>query len=153
MQLKKIGVKMRMTGKMTNAVKKMINAITLQQTNAITLQQLFNTQLMTQDKLIHKGVYDRYKDEHTVTVPADDVGLASYHIQHLLSEIGEVLDADKRWKSYRNNKYDKNAKLEELADCFVVLMNIAMFSGFDGNDLANAIQQKLGVVSDRIETL
>ena len=44
---------------MTNAVKKMINAITSQQTNAITLQQLFNTQLMTQDKLIHKGVYDR----------------------------------------------------------------------------------------------
>lgn len=153
MQLKKIGVKMRMTGKMTNAVKKMINAITSQQTNAITLQQLFNTQLMTQDKLIHKGVYDRYKDEHTVTVPADDVGLASYHIQQLMSEIGEVLDADKRWKSHRNNKYDKNAKLEELADCFVVLMNIAMFSGFDGNDLANAIQQKLGVVSDRIETL
>ena len=47
--------------------------------NAITLQQLFSTQLITQDKLIHKGVYDRYKDEHTVTVPVDDVGLASYH--------------------------------------------------------------------------
>ena len=109
-------------------------------TNAITLQQLFNTQLITQDKLIHKGVYDRYKDEHTVTVPVDDVGLASYHVQQLMSEIGEVLDADKRWKSHRNDKYDKNAKLEELADCFVVLMNIAMFSGFDGDDLANAIQ-------------
>ena len=97
-------------------------------TNAITLQQLFNTQLITQDKLIHKGVYDRYKDEHTVAVPVDDVGLASYHVQQLMSEIGEVLDADKRWKSHRNDKYDKNAKLEELADCFVVLMNIAMFS-------------------------
>lgn len=122
-------------------------------TNAVTLQQLFNTQLITQDKLIQKGVYNRYKDEHTVTVPADDVGLASYHVQQLMSEIGEVLDADKRWKSHRNDKYDKNAKLEELADCFVVLMNIVMFSGFDGNDLANAIQQKLGVVSDRLETL
>jgi hypothetical protein len=108
-------------------------------TNTITLQQLFNTQLITQDKLIHKGVYDRYKDEHTVTVPVDDVGL--------------VLGADKRWKSHRNDKYDKNAKLEELADCFVVLMNIAMFSGFDGDDLANAIQQKLGVVSDRLGEL
>lgn len=122
-------------------------------TNAITLQQLFNTQLVTQDKLISKGVYDRYKDEHTVAVPADDIGLASYHVQQLMSEIGEVLDADKRWKSHRNDKYDKNAKLEELADCFVVLMNIAMFSGFDGDDLTNAIQQKLGVVSDRLETL
>lgn len=122
-------------------------------TNAVTLQQLFNTQLVTQDKLISKGVYDRYKDEYTVTVPVDDVGLASYHIQQLMSEIGEVLDADKRWKSHRNDKCDKQAKLEELADCFVVLMNVAMFSGFDGNDLAKAVEQKLGVVSDRLGEL
>ncbi len=122
-------------------------------TNAVTLQQLFNTQLVTQNKLISKGVYDRYKDEHTVTVPVDDVGLASYHIQQLMSEIGEVLDADKRWKSHRNDKCDKQAKLEELADCFVVLMNVAMFSGFDGNDLAKAVEQKLGVVSDRLGEL
>ena len=122
-------------------------------TNATTLQQLFNTQLVTQDKLIQKGVYDRYKDKLTATVPVDDVGLASYHVQQCRSEIGEVLDADKRWKSHRNDKFDKNAKLEELADCFVVLMNIAMFSGFDGDDLANAIQQKLGVVSDRLGDL
>ena len=122
-------------------------------TNATTLQQLFNTQLVTQDKLIQKGVYDRYKDKLTATVPVDDVGLASYHVQQLMSEIGVVLDADTRWKSHRNDKFDKNAKLEELADCFVVLMNIAMFSGFDGDDLANAIQQKLGVVSDRLGDL
>lgn len=121
--------------------------------NATTLQQLFNTQLMTQNKLIQKGVYDRHKDEHTITAPVDDVGLVSYHVQQLMSEIGEVLDADKRWKSHRNDKYDKNAKLEELADCFVVLMNIAMFSGFDGDDMTDAIQKKLRVVSDRIETL
>ena len=120
-------------------------------TNAITLQQLFNTQLITQDKLIHKGVYDRYKDEHTVTVPVDDIGLVSYHVQQLMSEIGEVLDADKRWKSYRNDKYDKDGKLEELADCFIVLMNMVMFSGFDGNDLEEAIEKKLKKVSDRFE--
>lgn len=121
--------------------------------NATTLQQLFNNQLMTQNKLIQKGVYDMYKNEHTTTVPVDDVGLSSYHVQQLMSEIGEVLDADKRWKSHRNDKYDKNAKLEELADCFVVLMNIVMFSGFDCDDMTDAIQKKLRVVSDRIETL
>lgn len=122
-------------------------------TNAITLQQLFNTQLVTQDKLIRKGVYDRFKDEHTVTVPVDDVGLASYHIQQLMSEIGEVLGADKRWKSHRNDKYDKEEKLEEIADCFVVLMNVAMFSGFSGEDLASAIEEKLNVVSDRLGSI
>ena len=121
-------------------------------TNAITLQQLFNTQLITQDKLIHKGVYDRYKDEHTVTVPVDDVGLASYHVQQLMSEIGEVLDADKRWKNFRNQKYNENAKLEEIADCFIVLMNVALFSGFDGNDVERAIKDKLDIVANRIDT-
>lgn len=119
-------------------------------TNEITLQQLFRTQLVTQDKLIHKGVYDRFKDEHTVTVPVDDIGLASYHVQQLVSEIGEVLGADKRWKSHRNDKYDKQEKLEEIADCFIVLMNVAMFSGYDENDLAKAIEEKLGTVSDRL---
>jgi len=126
---------------------------TTKTTNEITLQQLFNTQLAIQNKLIHKGAYDRYKNEHTVTTPADDVGLASYHIQQLMSEIGEVLAADKRWKSHRNDKYDKNAKLEELADCFIVLMNVVMFSGFDGNDLANTIQKKLDIVFERLKTL
>lgn len=118
--------------------------------NLITLQQLFDLQVETQNKLILKGVYDRYKDEQTEQVPVDDVGLASYHIQQLMSEIGEVLDADKRWKTHRNEKYDKSAKLEELADCFVVLMNVAMFSGFDGDELANAVKDKLGIVSDRL---
>jgi len=122
-------------------------------TNATTLQQLFYMQLTTQDKLIHKGAYDRFKDEHTITVPVDDVGLASYHIQQLMSEIGEVLSADKRWKSHRNDKYDKDEKLDEIADCFIVLMNVAMFSGFEGDDLTKAVKEKLNVVSDRLGSL
>ena len=119
----------------------------------VTLQQLFRSQLATQNKLIQKGVYDRYKDEKTEAVPVDDVGLSSYHVQQLVSEIGEVLDADKRWKSHRNDKYDRSAKLEELADCFIVLMNVAMFSGFDGDDLVNAISEKLNIVSERLTNL
>lgn len=115
-------------------------------------QDLFVSQAINQDRLLKKGIYDRYKDEHTVTVPVDDVGLASYHIQQLISEIGEVLEADKRWKSHRNDKYDKSAKLEELADCFIVLMNIAMFSGFDDEQIVNAIKNKISEVGQRIGT-
>lgn len=121
--------------------------------NSITLQQLFNAQVANQNKLIQKGVYDRYKDKQTIFAPVDDIGLASYHVQQLMSEIGEVLDADKRWKSHRNDKYNKQDKLEELVDCFVVLMNIAMFSGFNGDDIGKALQKKLSVISDRIEKL
>lgn len=119
----------------------------------VTLNQLFVQQMVNQDNLLHKGVYDRFKDELTVTVPVDDVGLASYHVQQLMSEIGEVLDADKRWKSYRNDKYDKEAKLEELADCFIVLMNAVMFSGFSGRDFSEMIMKKLDTVIDRIDSL
>ena len=117
----------------------------------VTLQDLFNKQMENQSKMLQDGMYDIFKSESTTTIPVDDVRLMSYHIQQLMSEIGEVLDADKRWKNFRNQKYDKNAKLEEIADCFIVLMNITMFSGFNGVQLTNAINKKLAEVSERIK--
>lgn len=116
----------------------------------LTLQNLFNKQKANQNKMLQDGLYDNFKSESTTTIPVDDVKLMSYHIQQLMSEIGEVLDADKRWKNFRNQKYDENAKLEEIVDCFIVLMNIAMFSGFDGLELTEAIDKKLNKVSERI---
>lgn len=118
--------------------------------SAITFKELFDKQLVNQDKMLHDGKYNDYKLDTTITVPVDDIKLASYHVQQLMSEIGEVLDADKRWKNFRNNKYDRDAKVEELADCFIVLMNIAMFSGVDAKEFADAINQKLDIVSERI---
>lgn len=118
--------------------------------NTLTLQDLFNIQKANQSKMLQDGMYDIFKSEGTTTIPVDDVKLMSYHIQQLMSEIGEVLDADKRWKNFRNQKYDENAKLEEIADCFIVMMNIAMFSGFDGSQLVEAIEKKLNKVSERI---
>lgn len=118
--------------------------------SAITFKELFGKQLINQDKMLHDGKYNDYKLDTTITVPVDDVKLASYHVQQLMSEIGEVLDADKRWKNFRNNKYDRDAKVEELADCFIVLMNIAMFSGVDAKEFVDAINQKLDIVSERI---
>lgn len=117
----------------------------------VTLQDLFNKQMENQSKMLQDGMYDIFKYESTTTIPVDDVRLMSYHIQQLMSEIGEVLDADKRWKNFRNQKYDKNAKLEEIADCFIVLMNVTMFSGFNGAQLTNAINKKLAEVSERIK--
>ena len=116
----------------------------------LTLQDLFNVQKANQSKMLQDGMYDIFKSESTHSIPVDDVKLMSYHIQQLMSEIGEVLDADKRWKNFRNQKYDENAKLEEIADCFIVMMNIAMFSGFDGPQLTDAIEKKLNEVSKRI---
>lgn len=114
---------------------------------------LFHKQKCNQLEMLRKGMYDQYVDWVTKNqrdLPIDHPQLASYHIQQLVSEIGEVLEADKRWKNIRNNKYDKGNKLDEIADCFIVLMNIAMYSGFDGDELYNAINNKVGVVAERI---
>lgn len=113
---------------------------------------MFLKQAENQRSMFEKGMYDGFSDNDGkfTELPIDDPKLASYHIQQLVSEIGEVLEADKRWKNFRNNAYDKDAKLDEIADCFIVLMNIAMFSGFDSVDVYDAICNKIEEVSIRI---
>ena len=120
--------------------------------------KLFNRQVYNQLKLIKKGCYkgiddtllERLDDQE---IPCDKPRLVSYHIQQLISEIGEVLDADKRWKSFRNEKCDLDNKLEEIADCFIVLMNIAMFSGCSAEQVLEAINNKISIVEKRIENM
>lgn len=117
-----------------------------------TFNQLFNEQLGNQQKLTNQGAYDGFTDkDDDVVLPVDDPHLCSYHVQQLVSEIGEVLEADKRWKNFRNEKNDSENKLEEIADCIIVCMNLAIFSGFDAIDLENAITNKLSIVSERID--
>lgn len=122
---------------------------------ARTFANLYDRQIDNQNMIIKKGSYN---DISSMIVgekklPVDDPRLASYHIQQLISEIGEVLDADKRWKSFRNGKFDKDGKLEEIADCFIVAMNIAIFSGFSAEEVSKAISDKLDVVKERIEKI
>ena len=95
----------------------------------------------------------KYANEDSFMVPCDNVPLSSYHIQQLMSEIGEVLDADKRWKNFRNDKYDKEAKVEEIADCFIVLMNVAMFSDISPEMLEESINEKIKIVKERISKI
>lgn len=116
-----------------------------------SLKDLFDIQAANQREMLISGVYSgQVGGVMDVELPIDSTSLCSYHIQQLISEIGEVLTADKRWKSHRQDGYCADDKLEEIADCFIVMMNIAMFSGFDGEDVTNAIVDKLGVVADRI---
>ena len=116
---------------------------------------MFEKQAENQRVMFEKGMYYDFSDNPAIDgkfteLPLDDPKLCSYHIQQLVSEIGEVLEADKRWKNFRNDAYDKNAKLDEIVDCFIVLMNIAMFSGFDAKDVYYAIRNKIEEVSIRI---
>ena len=121
-------------------------------------KNVYEKQGENQRDMLKLGMYDKshcsestYKDMYNVELPIDDIRLASYHIQQLMSEVGELLDADKRWKNFRNEKYDKDAKLDELVDCYIELFNISMFSGFSAEDVYNAILKKLGVIKSRID--
>lgn len=124
----------------------------------ISFGSAFAKQLRNQQALVDKHTYDDYMSSNDyfelidcdASLPYDSVQLCSYHVQQLMSEIGEVLDADKRWKNFRNEKYDPDAKLDEIADCMIVLMNIAIFSGFNSTDVMSAVNTKLDVVSRRI---
>lgn len=120
--------------------------------NNYSFHDMFLKQAENQRNMFEKGMYNGFSDNDGkfTELPIDDPKLSSYHIQQLVSEIGEVLEADKRWKNFRNDAYDKDAKLDEIADCFIVLMNIAMFSGFDSVDIYDAICNKIEEVSIRI---
>ena len=76
-------------------------------------------------------------------LPQDNINWASYHMLALMEEVGELLKSNKRWKTHRNEHYDKENKLEELADCYITLMNIAIFSGITKEEFHDAIEIKI----------
>ncbi len=76
-------------------------------------------------------------------VPADNPSVMAQHLFGLLGEVGEVSQADQRWKTNgRNTHYDKENKLEEIADCFIYLLNVCIYSDFTDYDLLDAVKEK-----------
>ena len=76
-------------------------------------------------------------------LPCDCISNFSYHVQAMVEEMGEVMKADKRWKTHRNERYVPEEKLDELADVFITAMNLAIYSGFSAQDVFEAIQIKI----------
>lgn len=112
---------------------------------------LFNMQVKNQKQMFDKDMYEGFASVNSNDLPRDDIRLMSYHVMQLISEIGELLDSDKRWKNFRNKKFEKDEKLKELADCFIVLMNVTMFSGFSAREIVQAIADKIVEVKRRME--
>jgi len=88
-----------------------------------------------------------------IDLPHDDVKWYSYHVQALVEEMGEMLKADKRWKTHRNEAFDPENKLEEIADCFITLINISLYSGFSVFDIQDAIIDKIVANTEKLEKL
>lgn len=80
----------------------------------------------------------------------DDPEKFSQQIVQLVEELGELLQADKRWREYRGDKFNEVEKEKELADVFIVAMNLAIFSGISYEKLVGAIKEKISINFERI---
>lgn len=83
-------------------------------------------------------------------VPSDNIKWFSYHIQAMVEELGEVMKADKRWKTHRNDRYEPKEKLDELADVFITAMNVTMYSGFSSKQIEDAIVNKINENEEKL---
>ena len=65
-------------------------------------------------------------------------------ITSLIAELGEILEEDQNWKSWRKNPPPVNYDnlLTEVVDVFHFLINIALFLGFDSDDVYNRFIKK-----------
>jgi len=117
----------------------MLKTVAIAKRPGSKLDNLFNTQLGFQKNITGEA-----------HLPKDSIEWASYHLLALQEEVGEVLKADKRWKTHRNEHYDPENKLEELADVFITTMNIAIFSGFSSQDVYNEIIRKIAENNEKL---
>jgi NTP pyrophosphatase (non-canonical NTP hydrolase) len=108
---------------------------------------LYHSQMQFQKEIegLSKGINAEQQ------LPIDNPAKFIYHITALQEEVGEVLKADKRWKTHRNVRFDPDEKLDELSDCYITLMNISMWSGFSADQILNAVKNKIVENFRRIE--
>lgn len=105
------------------------------------LQNLYNMQVEFQKQVLEKQSKETGKP--VIALPQDDISWFSYHIQAMVEELGEVMKADKRWKTHRNDRFEFDEKVDEIADVFITAMNIAIFSGVSSDQLVNKIIAKI----------
>lgn len=108
---------------------------------------------MTGKISFEKSYADQTHFQEVVTgakCPGDNLSQFSYHIQAMVEELGEVMKADKRWKTHRNERYVPEEKLDEIADVFITAMNIAIHSGFTAETIEQAIAHKINENYERL---
>ena len=83
-------------------------------------------------------------------LPKHDGQLFSTYMLGLESEVGEVLQADKTWKPFHKGDRDPQAVKQELADCFLFLINAALAQGMSAWDMLDEMRKKQVIVEERM---
>lgn len=107
----------------------------------VSFESLYEDQILYQKRLLIS--LDKCQEDAVKDVPCDDTKWFSYHMQAMIEELGEVSKADKRWKTHRNENYNKAEKYFEIADVFITAMNLAIYSGMSYEELKNVVREKI----------
>lgn len=102
--------------------------------------KLYNKQIDFQQMIL---VEKAKEGKPYFVLPQDDIDWFTYHMRAMVEELGEVTKADKRWKTHRNENFNQEEKVDELADVFITAMNLAIYSGLSGQDVYDAIKRKI----------
>lgn len=102
--------------------------------------KLYNKQIDFQQMILEEKAKE---GKPSFALPQDDIDWFTYHMRAMVEELGEVTKADKRWKTYRNENFNQEEKVDELADVFITAMNLAIYSGLSGQDVYDAIKRKI----------
>lgn len=77
-------------------------------------------------------------------IPRDDPDMMAHHLLGLVTEVGEVSQADKRWKkNKRNTHYDKLEKVMEISDVFIFLLNVLIYSDIPPEAILSSVEMKI----------
>lgn len=93
------------------------------------MKELFDKQLKFQSELTGQ------------TLPIDSRHDFRDQICLMTEEVGELAKTDKRWRKERTTP--SGDKMDEIADVFIVAMNLAMYSGYEYSDIEKAISDKI----------
>lgn len=104
-----------------------------------TLENIFEKQIALQKIAFNKEL------------PNHEPKLVSYFALGLVGEVGEVLQADKTWKPFNKGTRNEWSTLEELADCWLFLINLTLAEGYDCRTIKEMIHDKQEVVFERIK--
>ena len=108
--------------------------------NGKQLQSIYSNQVLFQECLMNDGL----------KLPRDNAEEYQRSVTLIVEELGELLKTDKRWKSIRKDTYDREEKLNEYADVFICVLNLAIHSGFKLDEITDSVCKKIGINFERL---
>jgi NTP pyrophosphatase (non-canonical NTP hydrolase) len=106
-------------------------------------QEIYDKQLIFEDLVISKN--KNWPDKKLNEFSEDEkVAYTKEMVLYLHKELGEVLDAVGNYRMHKTKREDPKVKEipEEVADCFIFVLNLALTHGLTAEDLLDIVVAK-----------